>query len=420
MTFNILITSISKKVLLVKSFKTYVNNNNGLLYTTDININSPALFFSDDYFISPRTDSDDYLNFMINKCKMYNIKLIIPTSCRELYFFAKNKEKFNEFGCNVMVCSTDSLDICQNKKKFVNFCIENSIPVPNTYNDKEDIKEYPVFSKPIYGAAGKSCIKINNNLELNNISFKDNIVQEFVDSQEYTIDYLGDFNGNYLKCIPRKRINVINGESCVSKICDSPIIVENCIKIGNLLKLVGHNTLQCFYDKNNNVIKFIEINPRFGGAGNLGITGGLNSPKIIIDLLINKEININQVDDSLVMLRYSSDIFGYIDNNIYKPMILKSNKKTFCIDIDGTICTENCKYEDAKPIKKTIDKINELYNNNKIILFTSRGYTSKFDWRPLTEKQLDSWGLKYHELIFGKPFADYYIDNKAIDILDWV
>ena len=57
---------------------------------------------------------------------------------------------------------------------------------------------------------------------------------------------------------------------------------------------------------------------------------------------------------------------------------------------------------------------------SKIILFTSRGYTSKFDWRPLTEKQLDSWGLKYHELIFGKPFADYYIDNKAIDILDWV
>ena len=47
---NILITSCSKKVLLVKSIKTYLNNMGGLLYTTDINVNSPALYFSDDYF----------------------------------------------------------------------------------------------------------------------------------------------------------------------------------------------------------------------------------------------------------------------------------------------------------------------------------------------------------------------------------
>ena len=72
-----------------------------------------------------------------------------------------------------------------------------------------------------------------------------------------------------------------------------------------------------------------------------------------------------------------------------------------------------------KPINKVINKINKLYENNRIILFTSRGYTSKKDWRELTEKQIKLWNLKYHELHFGKPFADYYIDNKAIDILDW-
>ena len=36
------------------------------------------------------------------------------------------------------------------------------------------------------------------------------------------------------------------------------------------------------------------------------------------------------------------------------------------------------------------------------------------DWSEMTKKQLDSWGLKYHELHFGKPAADFYIDDKML------
>ena len=31
----------------------------------------------------------------------------------------------------------------------------------------------------------------------------------------------------------------------------------------------------------------------------------------------------------------------------------------------------------------------------------------------LTKQQLDDWGVKYHELIMGKPHADFFIDDKA-------
>ena len=106
--------------------------------------------------------------------------------------------------------------------------------------------------------------------------------------------------------------------------------------------------------------------------------------------------------------------------NRFVPKNLTEKNKIYCIDIDGTLCTEDCEYKDAQPIQKVINKINTLYEHNKIILYTARGYTSKKDWRELTEEQLEKWGVKYHTLILQKPFADYYIDNKAIDILDWV
>jgi carbamoyl-phosphate synthase large subunit len=416
---NILITSCSKKVLLVKSFKTYLNNMGGLVYATDININAPALYFADDYFLCPRSNNPRFIDFLLNNCKKFNIKLIIPTSCRELKIFAENKKKFEDIGIKVMICSTESVEICQNKKKFVNFCLKNEIPVPKTYDNKKSVNIFPVFSKPITGSAGKGIQKINNKEDLDIINFNENLVQEFIDWKEYTIDYLSDFKGKYINCIPRERINVVNGESCVSQIYDNKKIKDLCKILGNKLKLIGHNTLQCFC--NGNDIKFIEINPRFGGACNLGINAGLESPKILIDLLYNNKFNIIEPQNNLLILRYSSDIFGYIENNNFVPQLLKQKNKIYCIDIDGTLCTEMCEYKDAKPIVKVIKKINDLYdNNNKIILFTARGYTSKKDWRELTEKQLKEWNVKYHELIFEKPFADYYIDNKAINILEWI
>ncbi len=98
-------------------------------------------------------------------------------------------------------------------------------------------------------------------------------------------------------------------------------------------------------------------------------------------------------------------------------------KKIFCFDIDGVICkTLKNNYSSSVPIQKSIKIINELYLKNYIIIFTSRymgrnnenvkkansqGYKK-------TLKQLKSWGLNFHELRFGKPSYDLFIDDKNI------
>ena len=92
----------------------------------------------------------------------------------------------------------------------------------------------------------------------------------------------------------------------------------------------------------------------------------------------------------------------------------------YCFDIDGTICSTNCDYKEAKPYKQVIDKINSLYNSeNKIILFTSRGTGSGIDWYDFTKKQLDSCGVKYCMLCFDKLAGDVHIDDKGIKDKDF-
>lgn len=88
----------------------------------------------------------------------------------------------------------------------------------------------------------------------------------------------------------------------------------------------------------------------------------------------------------------------------------------YCFDIDGTICTNtNGEYEIAQPLKNRIKIVNDLFHEgNQIIMFTARGSTTNIDWKELTKQQLEDWGVNYHKLIFGKPEADVFIDDKAI------
>ena len=88
------------------------------------------------------------------------------------------------------------------------------------------------------------------------------------------------------------------------------------------------------------------------------------------------------------------------------------------VDIDDTICTrsEDLDYSKASPLESRIKRINDLYEqDNTIIYWTARGTVTGIDWRDITEKQFKDWGVKYHELRFGKPNYDLFIDDKNIN-----
>lgn len=95
--------------------------------------------------------------------------------------------------------------------------------------------------------------------------------------------------------------------------------------------------------------------------------------------------------------------------------------RTFIFDIDGVVCeTKKGDYKKAKPKKGRIEKINKLYDNgNTIVFFTSRGKMTGIDWSKLTHYQFKRWKLKHHDIIFGKPFGDLYVDDRGMNDKDF-
>ena len=96
---------------------------------------------------------------------------------------------------------------------------------------------------------------------------------------------------------------------------------------------------------------------------------------------------------------------------------------TYVFDIDGTLCTNSGgDYLNAQPFHDRIKIVNILAQNNKIVLHTARGMgrhqndaqKAIEEFYDLTKKQLEDWGVEYHQLFLGKPSGDYYIDDKGI------
>jgi capsule biosynthesis phosphatase len=100
------------------------------------------------------------------------------------------------------------------------------------------------------------------------------------------------------------------------------------------------------------------------------------------------------------------------------------------IDLDGVICEidRSKGYDELVPLAGAIEAIRELRaQGNYIIIHTARHMKTKesnvgqviASKGLITLEWLKSNGIEYDEIYFGKPWADYYIDDNAIRFESW-
>ena len=107
------------------------------------------------------------------------------------------------------------------------------------------------------------------------------------------------------------------------------------------------------------------------------------------------------------------------------------SKYKYCFDLDGTICEikkEHQDYSELKPLKDSVKILKKLNKNGHyIIIYTARRMrTHDNDIKKvidevgeLTIETLRKYEIPYDELHFGKPVADYYIDDKGYKLETW-
>ena len=320
MNYNVMILSAGRRVELVKRFKRAAKELKikSKIVGVDISDLAPALYFCDEKELVPRISDEKYIPALLDICKKYDIKLIVPTIDTELLKISENVSKFSELGVLVNISNPDVIKICRNKKNTSKWLEENNIDAPRMISD-DDLKnrnyQFPLFIKPLDGSSSINAFKVENQKSLDFfIDYVPNpIVQEMVFGEEYTIDVFCDFQGNPITIVPRKRIAVRAGE-ILKGIIDKDEKVINAVKeLIKKLKPYGHITIQCIKSEDGKV-NIIEINPRFGGGAPMSIDAGADSPKNLYKILMGKKLKYNEdYKDKLYFSRFDDAVM--IDQN---------------------------------------------------------------------------------------------------------
>ncbi len=268
------------------------------------------------YKVPLAVEEDEYLSAIIDIIKKESIELVIPINDIELEIISKNRYRL-EKDAFLLVSPYNTVITCNDKFKTYEFLKSIDLPCPKTITINKNLNlneqiskaklKYPLIAKPRRGVSSRDVYHIYDKEDLILIKrIKDPIIQEKITGKEYTIDIFCD-NNKIICAIPRLRIETRAGISYKGITVKEQGLIDYAKKISEVLNIIGPANIQCFKEKD--LIKIIEINPRFSGGLPLTIAAGINTP--LFALMLAKGENLTPIKNFKIcrMCRYWEEVY---------------------------------------------------------------------------------------------------------------
>jgi carbamoyl-phosphate synthase large subunit len=293
-------------VCLIKSLKgTY------RVISTDVDPLASGLYLSHTGYVTRKADDPGFVEELLRICKKERATALLPTVQEELLLLAQSRELFERAGIAVVLSGEESLRIATDKLRTYTYFQGKSF-CPRVF-DRSRI-EFPAVVKPVKSRGGRGFYVCETPEELqvafarNQRTLGDSIIMEFVPGTEYSVYGLSDREGRPLVIVPIRRIQAVS-ESKKAEIVADARVQAVAREIARDLKLVGPWNIQLM--KSSDRITLIEVNPRFAGTTSLVVAGGINLPKLAVQLFLGRPIAAKELRfrNHLFMTRYNEEVF---------------------------------------------------------------------------------------------------------------
>lgn len=312
---NIMLLSAGRRVELLQAFQEALSAHfpEAYVYAADLQPDlSPACQSAVRAFKAPRVTSSEYVDFLLETCRAERIGILVPTIDTELVVLAEARSRFESEGIYLLVSDSALISACRDKRLTAQVYDALGIDQPEIYSSTSPA--IPCFCKPYDGSSGVGAMPILSQRDLTAevLSDEKNMFMELVGKEyrEYTVDCYYDRFG-VLKClVPRERIEVRGGE--VSKGITRKHFVYSYLmdRLKNLKGARGCITVQVFGNPETQLVKALEVNPRFGGGYPLAYAAGANFPDWLVrEYLLDETIEFSDKwEENLLMLRYDAKV----------------------------------------------------------------------------------------------------------------
>lgn len=330
--FNVLITgcsSFSKEI--VDCLK---NNEDGLpVKVVGVDCNERNLLRTNvDYtHIVPRIDDPSYIDVLLEVCAAHDVKVVLPYITTELMLLARNKQRFEDAGIKVSVCSPDVLEIANNKLALQG-AFQEWMPRYAVVRDKEGILQ---FCSNIGYPAKKVCCKLTDRsggmgfaivdeekaYDITKIGRSDEkkyitlahliemvkrteatvMLQEYKEGYDYSVCALAD-NGKLLQAVGYIGYTMVGGAVMRGEIVKNEQAYHIAREVTEQLRLDGN---LCFdFIVNGEDATLLEINPRLNATIPFVAKAGVNLPYLRCKQLLGMDSNPCEVRYGLKMNKY--------------------------------------------------------------------------------------------------------------------
>ena len=300
---NVLLTSSGRRTYLCEYFKKALGNE-GLLFAAN-SCMSPALLAADGFGISPLIYSDDYIPWLHSFCKENKIGLIVPLFDIDLPVLSRHREEFLKEGVCIAVSDPSVTALCSDKLLMHEKLSEYGIMSPDTYltvNEAQNISGEVVIkprfgmgsigvmtacgkeeTEVLYKKCGREVLSSYLKYEAAACPGETVIIQKKLKGQEYGLDVINDFNGNYVETVVKKKAAMRAGETdeaCTLSEDDRllPVLKDTGRKISQAFKHRGNMDVDIILDDETGVPYVIDMNARFGGGYPFSHAAGVDLP----------------------------------------------------------------------------------------------------------------------------------------------
>jgi carbamoyl-phosphate synthase large subunit len=295
------------------------------LVLADINPDLSTRNYCDCFYVSPRTTSEDYIDFIKELCEKESIQVILPGKSADAFFFSLHVDFFRGLGVAVVVPNHESVKKAIDKGlsfqmvKELGLAVPDSIQIENESEFKEacfklGYPRNPICIKPskypsesgrgfrildptvnvyhrmfweqpseLYYVSYEAVVEAMKKEE----KFPPLLVMEYLPGEEYSV-YCFCENGKAIYTVANRRVSLLQMSTleAVVEINDEVDFLSK--KICELFSFDYCVNIQLKYSTDRK-LKLIEINPRIAGTIMLPVMAGVDMVHFGIQKSLGKE-----------------------------------------------------------------------------------------------------------------------------------
>ncbi|MFA5293117.1 MAG: ATP-grasp domain-containing protein [Phycisphaerae bacterium] len=248
---------------------------------------------------------DEFIEWLLNYLRLNKTKMLFPLGNAGVELVSRYQEELRQY-TNLFVSEHSSFVIAYDKIQANKAAEAVCVPIPQSWYPDETgldsvIKSarFPLVIKPNIGVGARGIIRVNSPIELEKVwksaqkSKYRMFVQKFIEhpARQYVVDMLLDKQFNSVAAVASEKVRffpVKGGASTLSRSIHNSDLYNNSAKLLKSIGYYGISNIDWIEDSEDGILKFLEINPRFGEMHGICNAVGVDMPYYLYKLAMGE------------------------------------------------------------------------------------------------------------------------------------